>query len=54
MLSEEIYCKECDSKKREIEENGAFDVVSCDQLPDQENVPEDQRRCKIIWELKGI
>ena len=47
-----ILCKECARKKREIEENGAFEVVYCKPLNGQQNVPEEQKKCEIKWKIR--
>ncbi|WP_171747486.1 hypothetical protein [Vibrio sp. RE88] len=54
MPSEIIFCRDYPTKKEEIEENGAFEVISCEPLPNQESEHEEERRCKIVWKIKPI
>lgn len=54
MPSKIISCSDCSKEKKEIEEGGAFVVVSCEPLPDQNGIPAHARRCKIIWKVKNV
>ena len=49
MPSQIILCKNCQSKKRQIEKNGALKVISCKPLPGEESKPQNEKRCKIKW-----
>ena len=44
-----ILCKDCEAERRRIEDSGDGNVVSCNPLPGEEDKPEDERRCKLIW-----
>ncbi len=54
MPSKIILCSDCAKEKKSIEENGAFVVVSCEPLPDQDGVPAHAQQCKIIWKVKEV
>jgi hypothetical protein len=49
MASKIIFCRNCDVEKQEIEQSGAFEVISCESLPDQDDVPTNLKKCKIKW-----
>ncbi len=44
-----IYCKDCASEKKKIEESGLMRFVSYQKLPGQEIIPDDLKQCKIKW-----
>ena len=48
-----IFCKDCQAKKQEIEENGVLTVINCKRLADQEHLPKDQQQCEIIWQYQA-
>ncbi len=45
-----ILCSECAQWRQQIEDPGDGRVISCDPLPDQDDVPENQRECLLVWE----
>ena len=45
-----ILCKECDSERNRIEGSGDGRVISCEPLPGEEDKPDNERRCKLVWE----
>ena len=49
-----IYCKNCEEKKADIETGGANKVISCEPLPDQDDVSENDRKCLIKWVLNDL
>ena len=49
MPRQKILCKDCAKKKREIENNGALKVVSCELIEGEDSKSEDKRRCLITW-----
>ncbi len=53
MPGKPIPCMNCESEKKEIEKSGAFVVVSCTPLPNQDAVPANRRRCMISWIIRG-
>lgn len=54
MGQREIDCKDCESEKRDIETGGRLKVNSCEPLPGQEPVPENERKCLIKWSVNPI
>ena len=50
MGSMRIKCNDCEEKRKEIEEAGRNRVVSCDPLEGEEDKPESERMCEIVWE----
>lgn len=47
-----ILCKNCAREKDDIESTNLFEVLSCEPLPDQDDTPEDKKKCKIKWKMK--
>jgi hypothetical protein len=51
--SQTILCVDCEKRKKELEENGIFEVIDCKPDPAPENPPGERRRCIIRMKLKG-
>ena len=45
-----ILCKDCESERQRIEESGVGNVISCEPISGQEDKPEEEKHCLLIWE----
>lgn len=45
-----ILCKDCESESERIERSGVGKVVSCAPIEDQDDTPEEERLCQLVWE----
>jgi hypothetical protein len=51
MPSKVIKCKDCATETADIEEGGTFKVDSCEPLEGEEDKPEEERDCRIVWSI---
>jgi hypothetical protein len=53
MPSKTIYCKDCQQEKQDIELGGVLEVISCTPLTGEQDKPQAQQKCKIVWKIKS-
>jgi len=52
MPSRTVLCKDCERKKREVEENGAYEVVSCEPEPRERKRTDEGQRCRLVMRVR--
>lgn len=54
MPSTVIPCKDCEKVTTALEDGGGVEVVRCVLLPEDEDKPKQEQRCRITWKFKDV